>query len=77
MFDFYLKLLTEEEELFFTAFVQKHKLFGETQDGARQDKIDVDQIRRMYKMMAGMKDGTPIRQIGDGTTTTTTKGEKL
>ena len=78
MFDFYLKLLNEEEELFFTAFVQKHQLFGESKDGAARDEIDVDAIRRMYKMMAGMKDGTPTRQIGDGTDTTKTKkGDRL
>ncbi len=66
LFDFYKRLYKREEEFFFAAFVQKHKLFGDLKDDdipAEQNKED---YMRMAQLMKGMSEETPLKQLPKG-----------
>lgn len=63
-FEFYKDLWEEELGVFLSAFVQKHELFG-TGSGAEEDYTEEkkEEIKRMFVMMQGMRNGRPERLI--------------
>lgn len=67
LFDFHKKLYKKEVEIFRSAFIQKHKLFGKREDGDTSDEIDYEELIKMSQFMGGMSDETPLKQITEGT----------
>lgn len=63
LFDFYKRLFYKELDLLFTAFIQKHKLFGDSPKDKPDDKIDYDELLRIIEMMNALSDETPQLQI--------------
>ena len=63
LFDFYKKLYVKEEIMFYKAFVQKHKLFGELKDGEAPREIDFEELGRICALMNGMSEEQPLKQI--------------
>lgn len=62
LFDFYRDLYRREEQRFYHAFVQKHRLFGETPEGYKSKMTD-EEMFKMGLMMEGMEDATPHKQL--------------
>lgn len=58
--EFYKQLYEKEEELFFSAFIQKHALFG---DGIAEELPDDEELLRMTAFMSCMRDDSPLLQI--------------
>ena len=62
-FEFYRDLLKEEQELLFEAFIQKHRLFGDSGEEAELPTLEeMERLERMWAMMAGLqeKSFTPL-----------------
>lgn len=63
-FEFYRDLLKEEQELLFEAFIQKHRIFGDS--SGEEPEIptpeEMERLERMWAMMAGLqeKSFTPL-----------------
>ena len=56
-FDFFRELWKDEEDMFFRAFIQKHRIFSdEPGDG---EELDPDELERMVGMMRTMQDKSP------------------
>lgn len=66
LFDFYKRLYKREEETLFSAFVQKHEIFGRLKEGESPDKVDMDELMRIMQISAGLHDETPLKQICGG-----------
>lgn len=66
LYDFYKKLYRKEEELFFSAFVQKHDLFGNGPSGVKSKEFSKEEEWRFAQMMESMVNNTPYKQIGEG-----------
>lgn len=63
-FEFYRDLLKEEQELLFEAFIQKHRIFGDS-SGEEQElptPEEMERLERMWAMMASLqeKSFTPL-----------------
>lgn len=63
-FEFYRDLLKEEQELLFEAFIQKHRIFGDS-SGVEPEiptPEEMERLERMWAMMAGLqeKSFTPL-----------------
>lgn len=63
LFDFYKRLYRREEEVFYNAFVQKHKIFGRLQEGEAPQEVSEEEYAKMCGMMRAMYNETPHRQI--------------
>jgi len=64
---YYVKLFTKEMDLFFTAFISKHHIFREKQDGDEENNKSVlteEESMAIVNMMRAMKDDNyvPIRR---------------
>ena len=66
LFDFYKRLYEMEEATLFSAFVQKHKIFGTLKEGETPQEIDENEFMRMMRISAGLRNETPFRQIRGG-----------
>lgn len=65
-FEFYNRLLNEEFLLFYRAFIHKHHIFPDDPDpDVPASELTNDEYFRMGAMMAGMKDATLLKMIGD------------
>ena len=62
MFDFYRDLYCREEETFFTAFLNKHKIFGPPSDEDTGDMSDEERIK-LLQLMDGMDDISPHKRL--------------
>lgn len=65
LFDFYSRLWTKEKDAFFKAFIQKHQIFGELKPGEEGRKVSEEELMKLYQMMRGLSDETPLKQIAD------------
>lgn len=63
LFNFYTILWEKEREAFFTAFIQKHRIFGELKDGEEGVKLSDEEVKKLLAYMNGMSDETPLKQI--------------
>lgn len=66
LFDFYKQLYKQEEEFFFSAFIQKHRLFGDLKDGEKPQKQSLEESMRMNTLMDGMREETPVKRLQGG-----------
>lgn len=62
LFDFYKRLWYEEVKILLSAFIQKHKLFGNPDDPS-DNGYDEETLARIMKMTRDLKDATPLKQI--------------
>ena len=69
-FDFYKRLMKEEMDFFYRAFIQKHEIFSDAPppDDRRSPKLTREELFRMSMMMDGMKDETLHQMIEEGGT---------
>ena len=63
LFDFYKKLWEKELEALFSAYIQKHQLFGKLKNGEEGKDITLEERIKMEKMMYGLSNENPILQI--------------
>lgn len=62
--DFYWRVFQQELELFTSAFIQKHSLFGEDKNNElTPEKHTMQEYARMAMYEAGMRDATPQKWI--------------
>ena len=66
LFDFYNQLYKSEEKFFFSAFIQKHRLFGDLKDGEKPDEQSLEESMRMSALMDGMREETPVKRLKKG-----------
>lgn len=64
LFDFYKRLYQKEKEIFFRAFIEKHRLFGESA-GEGTDTISDEEYRKILAMMNGLSTETPKKLLED------------
>jgi hypothetical protein len=62
LFDFYRDLYHREEQSFYIAFINKHKLFG-SPDGTEGEKLSNEELKKLHQMMEGMDSAMPYKQI--------------
>lgn len=69
-FDFFKKIYEDEQEIFYSAFIQKNKLYAKPKEGEEdRDAPDLtpeelDRLMRMMEMMGGMKRHHFLKQLG-------------
>lgn len=64
LFDFYTRVFYQEQELFLSAFISKHNLYGKDEDNSIPvTKRSMEEYLRMASFENGMKDATPLKQI--------------
>lgn len=62
LLDFYKNLWKKEVDALFFAFIQKHEIFGQSEDGGGKSLSDKE-LEKLYRMMDGLSDETPLAQI--------------
>ena len=62
LYDFYFDLYEREEEAFFQAYIQKHRLFGDHTIG-NEKIIDSAEYEKMKHMMDSMDDDSPLLRL--------------
>lgn len=70
LYDFYVVLWEKEKEAFLDAYIQKHKLFGQTPDDMQPTEISDSELSKMYAFMNGMSDDSPHKRIEANTSAT-------
>ena len=64
LFDFYCTLWEKEQKALLSAFIQKHKIFGDSQKGAdNSHKYTQEELDKMLSMMNGLSNETPLLRI--------------
>lgn len=63
LFDFYNRLYEKEVKFFLTAFIQKHKLFGDLQDEEKGTTLSHEEYLKISLLMEGLSDSSPLKQI--------------
>lgn len=66
LFDFYKTLWKQEKKAFFRAFIEKHRIFGNTDTGEKKS-LSREELMKMYAMMNSMDDAEPIKRIEGST----------
>lgn len=67
LFDFYKRVWEKEREALLHAFIQKHRIFGNCKDGEKGKELSDEELEKMYALMRGLSDETPLLQIEGGT----------
>ena len=67
MFDFYTRVWEKEREALLQAFIQKHRIFGNLKDDEKGKELTNEELEKMYALMQGLSDETPLLQIEGGT----------
>lgn len=65
LFDFYKVLYAREERALYSAFVQKHNIYGKVKDGTKETMSN-EALQKMRNFMNGMDDETPFRRLDGG-----------
>lgn len=63
LFDFYTRVWEKEREALLQAFIQKHRIFGNLKDGEKGKELSTEELEKMYALMHGLSDETPLLQI--------------
>lgn len=66
LFEFYKRLWKSEVDFLLSAFIQKHRLFGELKEGEEGETLSDEDYAKLYAMMKGLDDEKPLAQITDG-----------
>lgn len=64
-YDFYRELWKEEQDFFFSCFIQKHKIFSMRKEDIEgtDSETPIEELLRMQKLMDGMQDRTMAKLI--------------
>lgn len=65
-FDFYNKLLCKEIDLFYTAFLHKHRIFGKDPIKKKPNEISEEEILRLSILQSGLSDETYRKRLEKG-----------
>lgn len=68
LFDFYTRVWEKEREALLQAFIQKHRIFGNLKDGEKGKELSNEELEKMYALMRGLSNETPLLQIEGGKT---------
>ena len=66
LFDWYKKQWEREKKMFMSAFIQKHRIFGEATESAKEDTLSLDDLNKMWQMINAMEDVSPVRRLEVG-----------
>lgn len=66
LFEFYSALWERELKIFLQCFFQKHRLFGDTENVTNPVQLSDKDLEKMFSMMMGMDDASPLHQIEAG-----------
>jgi hypothetical protein len=62
--DYYWPLYQEEIKTFYSAFIQKHRLYRKpSEDGTGGQDMPIEEYKRLLAMMAGLKEGQLQKKI--------------
>lgn len=63
LFDFYSDLWEREKKALLSAFIQKHRIFGELKEGEKPSEISDEELAKMFSMMQCLSDETPMKRL--------------
>jgi hypothetical protein len=63
LFDFYRELYQQEEKRFYSAFLQKHEIFGKAPEGYEPPERSKEEELKEIMLMKGMEDATPHKRL--------------
>lgn len=63
LFDFYKRLWEKEREALFYAFIVKHKIFGDLENGEEPTELSPEEEEKLFALMRGLSDESPQKQI--------------
>lgn len=63
LFDFYKRLWEKERKALLSAFIQKHRIFGELKDGEEPTELSDEETEKIFALMRGLSDESPQKQI--------------
>jgi len=67
LFDFCNTLWVREQEAFFSAYIQRHRLYADTPvEGGGKKQISDEEYQKMQQLMSGMDDASPLRRLAAG-----------
>jgi len=64
LFEFYKELYKKEEEMLYTAFINKHDIFGVGRS-KNTEVTPLDELMKLQAMMRGLDEASPQKRIGD------------
>ena len=62
-YDWYKRQWIKERDLFFSAFIQKHSIFGKLKDGESGKELSDEEMLKMLQMINSMEDVSPTLAI--------------
>lgn len=66
LYDFYVRLYEQEEEMFYSAFIQKHRIFGDWPENRESSRcVSESDILQMSQFIAGMNSASPRKQLAN------------
>lgn len=65
-FGFFNRLLNKEMDLFYTAFLHKHSIFGKQEIDNGEPDLSPEEIKRLRTISAGLSDQTYHKQLQEG-----------
>ena len=67
LFDFYKRIWEKDKQALLSAFIQKHRIFGELKPGEKAREISAEKMEKMNLLMLGLSDESPQKQLPDMT----------
>lgn len=67
LFTFYIRVWEKERKALLEAFIQKHSIFGNLKGDEKPQKCSPEELEKMYALMSGLSDETPLLQIEGNT----------
>ena len=67
LFDFYKRLWDKERKALLSAFIQKHSIFGELEDGEEPMELSPEETLKLSQLMSGLSNDSPQRQLAEKT----------
>ena len=63
LYDWYKRQWIKERDSFFSAFIQKHRIFGQLKDGQSAQELSDEELLKMLQMADSMEDVSPTLAI--------------
>ena len=65
LFDFYKRVWEKDRQALLSAFIQKHRIFGELKPDEKAMEISAEDMEKMNLLMLGLSDEFPQKQLPD------------